>query len=184
MSKRLQHIIFFIILLSLSWVWIKASHGDEEDLEYNSGNRNETTGLFSILSSDVVRVWRNIRHPQCWRSNPDDPKGEILKGVDCPRRLRIIDKNNPIRKCIGVLILKYRAKDGDLIFDVVPNEEYKYLINQSNVSKKKGGLHCEIVPDDRTKFRVSSCSEFKDGEVERFNAKALHDTRTPGKGRN
>jgi hypothetical protein len=141
--------IIFLLLLSL---WVTTSHGDEGDLGSKSGNRSEKVGLFSNLKSDFVRLWRDVRNPQCWRSNPDDPKGEILEGVDCPRRLKIMDKNNPIRKCIGVLKRKHRARDGDLTFDVLPKEECKYLINQSNVKEKEGGLHCEIVPDDRFKF--------------------------------
>ena len=97
----------------------------------------------------------SIRGPQgrmCQRLNPDDPRGEILKGVYCPIRLKILDKNNPIRKCVGVLIGKHRAMDGDLTFDVVPNEEYRNLINNSNIKRKKGGLHCEIVPNNRIKL--------------------------------
>jgi hypothetical protein len=151
MRRELRFIA--IIFLSLLLLGAAASHGDGEDLECKSGNRNEETGLFSNLKSDFVRLWRDIRSPQCWRSNPDDPKGEILEGVDCPRRLKIMDKNNPIRKCVGVLIRKYRARDGDLVFDVLPKEKYRYLINQGNVRKKQGGLHCEIVPDDRFKFQ-------------------------------
>lgn len=147
--KLLYFLITFLVLLLL---WVISSHEDEEDFEDKSGNRNQTTSLFSAMRSDVVRIARNVREPQCWRSNPDDPRGEILKGVDCPSRLRIMDKDKPSRKCIGMLILKHRARDGDLTFDVLPNEEYQYLINPVNVRKMKGGLHCEIVPDDRAEF--------------------------------
>jgi hypothetical protein len=145
---RFDAIIFLFSLV----VCVTGSHGDENDLESKLGNRSEKTGLFSNLKSEFVRVWRDVRTPQCWRSNPEDPKGQLLEGVDCPRRLKIMDKNNPIRRCVGTLKQKHRARDGDLTFDVLPKKECVFLINQSNVRNKKGRLHCEIVPDDRFKF--------------------------------
>ncbi|MGE5446669.1 MAG: hypothetical protein ACM3SR_19055 [Ignavibacteriales bacterium] len=151
MNRKLR--FFLIIFLYLPLLWVATSYEDDEDLDYKSENRNETKSLLSVLKSDVVRVLRTVKDPQCWRSNPDDPQREILKGVDCSTRLRIMDKDKPIRKCIGMLILKHRARDGDLTFDVLPDEEYKYLINPINVRKMKGGLHCEIVPDGRAKFQ-------------------------------
>jgi hypothetical protein len=149
---RRKLLYFLIAFLVLPLLWVITSHEDEENLEDNSGNRNQITSLFSAMRSEVVRIARNMREPQCWRSNPDDPRGEILKGVDYPSRLRFMDKDKPSRKCIGMLILKHRARDGDLTFDVLPDEEYNYLINPVNVRKMKGGLHCEIVPDGRTRF--------------------------------
>lgn len=151
-EMRRKLLYFLIIILVLPLLWVISSNEDEENLEDNSVNRNQKTSLFSAMRSEVVRIARNVREPQCWRSNPDDPRGEILKGVDCPSRLRIMDKDEPIKKCIGMLILKHRARDGDLTFDVLPNEEYKYLVNSVNVRKMKGGMHCEIVPDNRGKF--------------------------------
>jgi hypothetical protein len=34
----------------------------------------------------------------------------------------------------------------------VPDEGCKDLINRGNVKERRGGLHCEIVPDDRDKL--------------------------------
>ncbi len=144
MSKSLRHIVFSVILLFLFWVWIKTSHGDEEETEYNEN----AVRVFSVLLSST----RNHQKARCRIPNPDDPKGEILKGVYCPTRLKIMDRNNPFRKCVGILIGKHRAMDGDLTFDVLPNDEYRYLINNSNIKRKKGALHCEIVTDDRIKL--------------------------------
>jgi hypothetical protein len=145
MGKSVRPIIFSIVLLFLFWLWIRASYGDEEDLEYNESD----TRVFSVPISSA----RNYQKQRCRIPNVDDPKSEILKGVYCPIRLKIIDKDNPIRKCIGVLIGKHRAADGDLTFDVVPNEECRYLINESNVRYRHGGLHCEIVPTDKGRFQ-------------------------------
>ncbi|MGE5445262.1 MAG: hypothetical protein ACM3SR_11790 [Ignavibacteriales bacterium] len=147
-----QKLLYLLMIIPfLLFVLIITSHEDEENVEYKSGNRDQTPSLFSAMRSDVVRIARNVREPQCWRSNLDDPRGEILKGVDCPSRLRIMDKETPIKKCIGMLILKHRARDRDLTFDVLPDEEYKYLTNPVNVRKMKGGLHCEIVPNGRAR---------------------------------
>jgi hypothetical protein len=134
MRKGLQHITFSIILLFLFWIWIKTSHGDEEDTEYNENS----VRVFSVLLSST----RNHRKVQCRIPNSDDPRGEILKGVYCPIRLKIMDKDNPVRKCVGLLIGKHRATDGDLTFDVVPNDQYSYLINESNVKYRHGSIHC------------------------------------------
>jgi hypothetical protein len=144
MVKRVRLLFPLIIFLFLSWVWIRTSYGDEEDTEYNENS----VRVFSVQLSSTTKP----KSLKCQQPNPDDPRGEILKGVYCPIRLKVMDKNNPIRKCVGVLIGKHRATDGDLTFDVVPNEEYKYLINESNVKERNGGLHCEIVPYDRDKF--------------------------------
>jgi len=173
MRGKMHGITFFIILLFLPWVLARAPHKDnrgiahvlseaEKDVtitqeDYLSYIRPITDGseMVSISSkfpSEIVRFWRFVKNPQCWRPNPVDPRGEILKGVDCPRRLKIIDKNDPIRKCVGVVVEKRRARDGDLIFDLLPNKEYQYLINKSNIRMRKGGLHCEIVPDDTNRF--------------------------------
>jgi hypothetical protein len=143
MSKRLQRLTFLIICLLLSWIWVKTSCADEEDAE----NENDITSIFSVKLSAT-----KSRKAKCQRPNPDDPRGEILKGVYCPIRLKVMDKNNPVRKFVGVLIGKHRATDGDLTFDVVPYEEYRYLINESNLKERNGALHCEIVPHDRAKF--------------------------------
>lgn len=129
-----------MIFLFLSWIWVKTSYGDEEDTEYNE----DSVRVFSVLLSHT----RNHR-ALCRIPNPDDPKGEILRGVYCPIRLKIMDKGNPVRKCVGLLIEKHRATDGDLTFDVVPDEGCKDLINEGNVKERRGGLHCEIVPDYR-----------------------------------
>lgn len=146
MSKGTQHFIASIVLLFLSWLWIRASYGDEEDLEYNESDIR----VFSVPLSSA----RNHQKGRCRIPNADDPKREILKGVYCPIRLKIIDKDNPLRKCVGVLIGKHRAADGDLTFDVVPNQECRYLINDSNVKYRHGGLHCEIVPTDKDRLQV------------------------------
>src|ERR1700757_4190184 len=144
MNRTLRYLTFFIILLLLSWIWIKASYADEEDVE----NGDDKTSVFSVQLSSTTKS----RGAKCQRPNPDDPRREILKGVYCPIRLRVMDKNNPVKKCVGVLIGKHRATDGDLTFDVVPNEEYRYLINESNIKYRNRGLHCEIVPHDRAKL--------------------------------
>jgi len=144
MSKGVVHIKFFIILLFLSCLWIRASYGDEEDLDYNE---SDTRG-FSVPISSA----RNHQRGRCRIPNVDDTKREILKGVYCPIRLKIMDKDNPLRKCVGVLIGKRRAADGDLTFDVVPNQECRYLINDSNMKYRHGGLHCEIVPTDKDRL--------------------------------
>jgi hypothetical protein len=106
--RGLKRFTFFITFLLLSWVWIRVSHGDEEDTEYNESDMR----VFSVLLSST----RNHHRGWCRRPNPDDPGGEILKGVHCPIRLNIMDRNNPVRECAGVLIGKHRATDGDLTF--------------------------------------------------------------------
>lgn len=176
MSRRIRLMTFFIISLSLPCVWAGVPQKNkegigyvlsrvEEDLTFTqegylsyilpAPNGIEMASISSKFKfpSEIVRLWRFVKDPRCWRSNPDDPRGEILKGVDCPRRLRIIDKNDPVRKCVGVLVEKGKARDGDLIFDVFPDKEYQYLINKSNIKVRKGGLHCEIVPYDTVKFK-------------------------------
>jgi hypothetical protein len=144
MNRRLKSLTFLIAYIFLSWIWIKTSCADEEDVE----NGIDKTSVFSVQLSSTTKS----RRAKCQRPNPDDPRGEILEGVYCPIRLKVMDKNNPVRKCVGVLIGKHRAIDGDLTFDVVPYEEYRYLINESNLMERNGGLHCEIVPHDRDKL--------------------------------
>jgi hypothetical protein len=144
MSKNARHIIFSLILIYFTWLWIKISYGDEEDTEYSESDIR----VFSVPLSST----RNRQKERCRIPNADDPKGEILKGVYCPMRLKIMDKDNPVRKCVGVLIGKHRAVDGDLTFDIVPNQECRYLVNEINVKYRHGGLHCEIVPTDKDRL--------------------------------
>ncbi len=68
---------------------------------------------------------------------------------------KIVDKKNPTRKVVGRLQKAYLYKlDGDLNFQIKPNKDYRYLIEQGKLRNADGRIECEIETLDRYEDRI------------------------------
>jgi hypothetical protein len=77
-------------------------------------------------------------------------EGDVLAGVYLPSRLQVLEP------CVTVTGVVLRVElpdqgegDGDLNFDIDVSGDDRRLLNDANLRNTAGGLHIEIVPQDR-----------------------------------
>ncbi len=76
----------------------------------------------------------------------------VMDGVWGPERLRIVDGCVTVE---GVVVSHPNmVEDGDIVFDVELDPEYRYMLSTGSYVLRKGYIHVEIVPEDRDEVYV------------------------------
>jgi hypothetical protein len=84
--------------------------------------------------------------------------GDVFQYVWGPSRLRIIDTCVTIR---GVVVSEIRvAEDGDITFDMKPDDRYRHMLSIGSHILRKGAIHVEIVPHDQDRVVVPEKGDY------------------------
>jgi len=110
-------------------------------------------GYFSQMDR-ASTVLATLMQPTSWTGdqwmNPgaEEPCKEfVMDGVWGPERLRIVGGCVTVE---GVVVSHPNTvEDGDVVFDVELDPEYRYMLSTGSYVLRKGYIHVEIVPTDR-----------------------------------